>query len=321
MPYIKPLLIGHLNFSSNLIQGPLAGYSCAAYRKLFYHFQAPAYCVTEMISAPDLIKNNRIKKRFVYRDRKEKYLCYQFGGYELGCLGLSAKQAMDWGADLIDLNCGCPKPKIRKKKMGSYLLDQPDHIAKIVETVKCAVSLPVTVKIRLFHTTDHEINIRAINKIINAGADTLIVHGRHWSEDYDTPCQLAAISEIVKASKVPIIGNGDIFNYADLKKMFEVTHCAGIMISRKGTGNPWLYEKLMAEDRGEVYMNPSFEKIKNLFLEHLDGLATLENEWVALLQSRKLLKYYFPDKITENDFSRYCTFTTQKEVIQFLKEI
>lgn len=101
--------------------------------------------------------------------------------------------------------------------------------------------------------------------------------------------------------------------------MFEVTHCAGIMISRKGTGNPWLYEKLIAEDKGESYINPSLAKVKNLFLEHLDGLVTLENEGVALLQSRKLLKYYFRDKITSNDFNRYCTLTTQKEVINFLE--
>ena len=226
MAYIKPLIIGHLKFSSNLIQGPLAGYSCSAYRKLFYHFQAPAYCVSEMISAPDFIKNQRLKKRFFHRDYNEKYLCYQFSGYDPECLGLSAKKALDWGADLIDLNCGCPKPKIRKKCMGSYLLDQPDHIAKIVETVKCAVSLPVTVKIRLINTIDHEINIQLINKIINTGADAIIVHGRHWLENYDSPCRLAAIAEIVKASKVPIIGNGDIFNYLDLKKMFEVTNCA-----------------------------------------------------------------------------------------------
>ncbi len=320
LEYIKPLTIGNLKFSSNLIQGPLAGYSCAAYRKLFYRFQAPAYCVTEMISAPDLIKNKRIKKRFVYRDPQEKYLCYQFSGYELDYLALAAKQAFDWGADLIDLNCGCPKPKIRKKRMGSFLLDQPDHIAKMVETVKQAVPLPVTVKIRLINTLDHAINIQAIHKIVNAGADAIIVHGRHWSENYDKPCQLSAIAEIVKASKIPIIGNGDISSTENLKEMFAVTQCAGIMISRKGTGNPWLYEQLMMEGRGETYLPPTFEEVKNLFLEHLDGISNLEGEFLALLQSRKLLKYYFRNKISTEDFKRYCALTTKKEVIRMLTD-
>jgi len=276
---------------------------------------------SEMISAPDLIKNKRIKKRFMYRHPQERYLCYQFSGYELDYLSLAAKQALDWGADLIDLNCGCPKPKIRKKRMGSFLLDQPEHIAKMVETVKQAVPLPVTVKIRLIKTADHAVNIQAVNTIVNAGADAVIVHGRHWSEGYDTPCQLSAIAEIVKASKVPIIGNGDIATAESLKNMFDKTGCAGVMISRKGTGHPWLYAQLMAENTGDKYFPPDFPEIKNLFIEHLNGIEALDNEFPAILQSRSLLRYYFKDKISAEDFNRYCTFTTKTEVIHFLRKL
>ncbi len=318
---MKPLSIGKLTFANNLIQGPLAGYSCSAYRKLFYQFQSPAYCVTEMISAQDLIKNKHIKKRFIHRDPIEKYLCYQFGGYEPDTMLRAAKLAMDWGADLIDINCGCPKPKIRKKRMGSYLLDHPEQIAKIIETLKKTISLPITVKIRLVKSSSNQNDLDAIKKIVDAGADALIVHGRHWTEDYNVTCHLDDIAEIVKAIKIPVIGNGDIFNLSSLTKMFDIAGCAGVMISRGGTGNPWIYEQLVAEAAGKKFSLPALEKIKALFLEHLEGLLFLENETIALLQSRKLLKYYFGENLKENDFNRYCSVKNQKEAYQFLEQI
>ena len=136
MMNIQSLTIGTKHFQHNLIQGPLAGYSCAPFRKLFYRYTAPAYCVTEMISAHDLVYKRHQTIRYLWRDSVEKQLCYQLSGNCPVILREAVKIVTDAGADLIDLNCGCPKPKIRKKQCGSYLLSQPAQIARLIEAMK-----------------------------------------------------------------------------------------------------------------------------------------------------------------------------------------
>lgn len=319
---IKPLAIGHLSFTNNLIQGPLAGYSCAAFRRLFYQFQPPAYCYTEMLSAQDLIKNKNRNKRFTVRDPLEKYLCYQLGGYEIQHLRDAALCAVDLGADLIDINCGCPKPKIRKKRMGSYLLDHPDHVSKIIETVKSVISVPVTVKIRIKRSpaeADH--TWQMIKMLSEAGADAIIVHGRHWSEDYSTPCDLTAIADIVNSAKIPIIGNGDVCDWNSFIKMSALTQCAGVMISRAGTGNPWIFEQIIRRCQDQTFTLPNLSRVQSLFIEHVEHLIKIENETLAILQSRKLLKYYFGRLINSDIFAEYCALTTIKAITQFTHRV
>jgi tRNA-dihydrouridine synthase B len=320
--FIRPLVIGNLSFENNLIQGPLAGYSCAPFRRLFYRFQSPAYCCTEMISAQDLVKNKNSKKRFIFRDPAEKYLCYQLGGYDIQYLRDAAKYAVDCGADLIDINCGCPKPKIRKKRMGSYLLNYPDHIAKIIETIKEVVSVPVTVKIRVMKPGNEKNNtLQTVKMITEAGADAIIVHGRHWLEDYTVPCHLEMIAEIVNSTKIPIIGNGDVGDVASLKKMFATTQCAGVMISRAGTGKPWIYEQIMMQAKGEEFTLPALSDVKSLFLEHIEKLIEIENEMIAFLQSRNIFRYYFGKKISDENFVAYCELKNIRSIPEFLESI
>jgi tRNA-dihydrouridine synthase B len=319
---IRPLAIGNLSFENNLIQGPLAGYSCAPFRRLFYRFQPPAYCCTEMISAQDLLTNKNSKKRFTFRDPLEKYLCYQLGGYDIHHLRDAAKYAVDCGADLIDINCGCPKPKIRKKRMGSYLLDYPDHICKIIEAIKDVISVPVTAKIRIMKPdVEKENTLQTVKMITEAGADAIIVHGRNWSEDYMIPCHLEAIAEIVESTKIPIIGNGDVGDIDSLNKMFAITQCAGVMISRAGTGKPWIYEQILMQAKGEEFTLPSLSTVKSLFLEHIEKLVEIENESSAFLQSRNIFKYYFGKKVSDENFVAYCALKNIQTIPRFLELI
>ncbi len=317
--YSKSLSIGNLVFANNLIQGPLAGYSCAPFRRLFYHFQAPAYCCSEMISAQDLVQNKKSKKRFVFRDSLEKYLSYQLGGYEITYLKEAAQYLADLGADLIDINCGCPKPKIRKKRMGSYLLDHPYHVSKIIEAIKGVISVPLTVKVRLIKPEgEKNKNLEMVKMLTDAGADAIIVHGRHWSEDYNVSCHLDNIAEMTASTKIPIIGNGDINDLDSWKKMLETTQCAGVMISRAGTGKPWLYEEILTKARGDNFNAPDLARVKSLFFEHIEKLCEIENETVALLESRKFLKYYFGKNINEENFTAYCRLNSVKHLVQCL---
>lgn len=295
---IRPLTIRSLTFDHNLIQGPLAGYSCAPFRKLFYQFTAPAYCVTEMISAQDLVRNKNLNSRYLWRDPAEKYLCYQLSGNCPSTLSQAARLVADLGADLIDLNCGCPKPKIRKKQCGSYLLQHPQQIAELVAAMRSAVNIPVTVKIRIDGNSRDHFHLAVAQAVEAAGADALIVHGRHWSEDYEVACRLEQIKEIVTSVSIPVIGNGDIRDLSSLQRMLQ-TGCAGVMISRAGTGKPWIFQQLLQEISGETYPTPPLTDRVQLFQQHLSGLIALENKHKASLESRKLLTYYFRDDLLD----------------------
>ncbi|MBS0351222.1 MAG: tRNA-dihydrouridine synthase family protein [Proteobacteria bacterium] len=290
---IRDLIIGSKHFRHNLIQGPLAGYSCAPFRKLFYRYAAPAYCVTEMISAYDLVYNRHRSMRYLWRDPVEEQLCYQLSGNCPVILSEAVKIVTDAGADLIDLNCGCPKSKIRKKHCGSYLLAQPTQIARLVAAMKSSTNVPVTVKIRVDGASQERYHLAVGQLAAEAGADALIVHGRHWNENYDSPCHLDQIRELVEAVNIPVIGNGDVCDLNSLQNMLQ-TGCAGVMISRAGTGRPWLFHHLLQQMRGEQSVTPALPEVIDLFTQHLTDLIKLTNQQQAHLESRKLLQYYFP---------------------------
>lgn len=307
----SPLRIGSLNLPHRLIQGPLAGYSCAPFRVLFQHFTPPAYCVSEMCSAQDVLFKHTMNSRYLYRDPQEKILAYQLSGNDPALLAQAAIRLEHHGADLIDLNCGCPKTKIRKKGAGSALLNHPEHLARIVQAMRSVLSIPLTVKIRI---QDEKKDIELAQQIEEAGADALIVHGRTWHEDYDTPCHLQPIAEIKKAIRIPVIANGDIHHHNSLYEMIQHTQCDGYMISRAGTGRPWLFKTLLEHTQTEM---TSREKV-NLFMAHLEGLSILENEYQAILQSKSLVRYYFKNELIDNQLQEYYRLQTLNDIKLFL---
>lgn len=174
--------IGSLTLPHRLIQGPLAGYSCAPFRVLFNQFIPPAYCVSEMISARDVLHKHSSQSRYLYRDPQEKLLAYQISGTEKEILADAALILQEHGANLIDINCGCPKTKIRKKGAGSALLESPEKLITIIQHLRKTIRIPLTVKIRLL---GDERDLHLAQQIMDAGADALIVHGRRWLDDYD----------------------------------------------------------------------------------------------------------------------------------------
>lgn len=315
---IKPLTLGKLVLSNNLIQGPLAGYSCAPFRLLTYRYGQPAYCVTEMISAKDLIRQPVKPKRYLWKDPAEGLVCYQLSGNEPSELAEAAKIVTDYGADLIDLNCGCPVTKIRAKNCGSRLLAQPQKLAGLVAAIKASTPVPVSVKIRVDSASGDNNNLSVAKAIADAGADLLIVHGRHWTERYDVPCNLDQIAEIAAAVSIPVIGNGDVENAASLKQMLLYTGCAGTMIARAGVGQPWLFQQLAAELNGQILLPPSNQVVGEIFLEHIQRLADLESEYIAVLQSRKLAKYYIRQRFDSLPFQQALNTATSLYAIEQL---
>lgn len=289
-------------FKKKLIQAPLAGYSCAPFRVLAQQWGQPDYCYTEMLSANAIASGNTQQKRYRYKSPHEGLLCAQLAGDKPEILAYAAQQAVSWGANLIDLNCGCPQPKIRKKNFGSSLLSNSEHLYQLVLALKKSVSVPVLVKIRVDSDSKDNFNRDIALAIESAGADAITVHGRHWTQDYDVAVSYQDIAQIKSFVKIPVIGNGDIYDAASAKKMFDETHCDAVMIARASVGQPWIFEQIHQELKGGIFTPPTIVEIGNIFLEHVRGLMELENERTAILQSRKFVKYYFKKYIDYADF-------------------
>jgi tRNA-dihydrouridine synthase B len=328
-PLIKPLTVGNKTFPTNLIQGPLAGVSCAPFRLLTWRYGHPAFSCTEMISCKSLLHRSQIAyRRYIAKHPEEGPVCFQLFGNNPKELATATKIATDAGADLIDLNCGCPVKKVRNQGAGSGALENPVLLCKLIRAMKQNTSLPVSVKIRVaaavgttnINTPDElerkraqaeQDNLAIVHAIRDGGADFVVVHGRHWTEHYDVPCRYDAIRFFVEqlqlrqndGESIPVIGNGDVACAESLRKMLA-TGCAGAMIGRAGVGQPWLISKLTAELRGEEFIPPAPPEIAAMFIEQVCMLSELlDNEKAAILQARKLANRYARNLPQRAEFS------------------
>jgi tRNA-dihydrouridine synthase B len=280
----------------------LAGVSCAPFRLLTWRYSKPAFSCTEMISCKTLIHQPKLaQQRLIAKDPQEGPVCFQLSANNVKELAEATKIATDYGADLIDLNCGCPVKKIRSKGAGSSLLTNTTKLYQLISAMKQNTHLPVSIKIRVEGGAE-KFNNEISQVVSEAGADFLIVHGRHWTEHYETPCRYEEIQFFVEQLKIPVIGNGDIADVDSLKRMFA-TGCAGVMIARAGVGQPWLIRKLIAGMQQAEFISPSPQKIGSIFIEHAQRLAVLLNsEKFAILQARKIAKYYARSLLNRAEF-------------------
>ncbi len=287
----------------NIIQGPLAGVSCAPFRALTWQYSRPAFSYTEMISCKTLIYQPvKSYQRFIAKDPSEGPVCFQLSASDPSELAEATKRVTGYGADLIDLNCGCPVKKIRGKGAGSSLLTDPIKLYHLIKAMKHNTPIPVSIKIRVQGDSDEKFHQEIAKVVKEAGADFLVVHGRHWTEHYETPCRYDDIQFFVEELPIPVIGNGDIANSESLKRMFA-TGCAGVMVARAGVGQPWLIGQLIAEMRQQEFTLPARREIGFMFIEHIAQLAVLlNNEKFAILQGRKLAKYYARNLVNKADF-------------------
>lgn len=300
---IKSLQLGNKKFPTNIIQGPLAGISCGPFRKLIWQYSQPAFCCTEMISCKTLLHQSEYSaRRFIKKDPSEGPVCFQLSSNNPNELGEAVKRVTDFGADVIDLNCGCPVKKIRSRGAGSKLLQNLTLLSQLINAMRKNTTVPISIKIRVEGSGEEKFHQELIKVIADAGLDFIVVHGRHWTEHYETSCRHDQIQYFVDNLKIPVIGNGDIRCVESLRKMFD-TGCAGVMIGRAGVGQPWLIEKLMAEYKGDVFVEPNLADISGMFFQHVSDLADLlGNEKFALIQARKFAKYYaktIAEKINE----------------------
>ena len=239
-----------------------------------------------MISAYDVLDKHQPDGRYLYRHPDEPCLAYQLAGADPQVMAEASKKLQDLGADIIDINCGCPKQKIRKKGYGSALLEQHQLLLSIVRAMRQAISIPLTVKIRINQlSTDCDL----AKMLESEGIDALIVHGRNWQDGYDIPCNLQHIAQIKESISIPLIVNGDVCDTRSAEHALTITKADALMIGRAATGRPWLYRNLL-EQRDDI---PDMATRAALFIEHIELLAVLESPFKAVLQSRSLFRYYF----------------------------
>lgn len=236
-------------------------------------------------------------------------MCFQLSGTDPLELAEAVKRVTDAGADLIDLNCGCPVKKIRSRGAGSKLLTNPVLLGQLITAMKANTHVPVSIKIRV-EGGDEKFNQEVANVVSEAGADFLIVHGRHWTQHYETPCRHDAIAFFVDALKIPVIGNGDVADAESLQKMLA-TGCAGAMIGRAGVGQPWLIAQITAALQQQDYRLPDHAEIAAVLIEHVQRLVALVgSEKFALLQARTFAKYYarsLPERAEFHEAVNQCS--------------
>lgn len=294
------LIIGKIELKHGLFLAPLAGVSDRAFRSVCRKFGAEC-TVSEMISAKGLHYNDTKTAVLAAFSEDESPFFVQIFGSDPEIMAESAKKLATNNYKAcqntcfpsgIDINMGCPVPKIAGNGDGSALMKNPKLAGEIVKAVSGAVDIPVTVKIRSGWDDDN-INAVEVAKIVEEnGAKAICVHGRTKSQMYRDPVNIDIIKAVKEAVKIPVIANGGINTADDAKRMLEYTGCDGLMIARGAMGNPFLFEEITAHLEGRAYYPPAMEDRMSVAMEHIRLMIGYKGEYTGVMEARKHLAWY-----------------------------
>lgn len=288
------LNIGGVPLKSHAVLAPMAGVSDRAYRELCVRFGA-AYCVSEMVSSKALSFNSKKSEELMEISDLERPCGIQIFGDDPKCMADAAKHALENKPDIIDINMGCPAPKISSNGSGSALMKNPRLCGEIVKAVTAVTDIPVTVKIRK-GWDDDSVNAVEVAKICeSAGAAAITVHGRTRQQYYKPPVDYDIIRAVRESVSVPVIANGDIDSTERAKEVMDITGCDLVMIGRATLGNPWIFSQINAflENPNVKIHTPDLEERLSVMIEHISKMVEYKGEHMAMLQSRKLVVGYF----------------------------
>lgn len=288
------LNIGGVPLKSHAVLAPMAGVSDRAYRELCVRFGA-AYCVSEMVSSKALSFNSKKSEELMEISDLERPCGIQIFGDDPKCMANAAKHALENKPDIIDINMGCPAPKISSNGSGSALMKNPRLCGEIVKAVTAVTDIPVTVKIRK-GWDDDRVNAVEVAKICeSAGAAAITVHGRTRQQYYKPPVDYDIIKAVRESVSVPVIANGDIDSAERAKEVMDITGCDLVMIGRATLGNPWIFSQINAylENPNVKIHTPDLEERLGVMIEHIGKMVEYKGEHMAMLQARKLVVGYF----------------------------
>lgn len=286
------LEIGGVVLENGLVLAPMAGVTDLSYRKLCKE-QGCGLVVTEMVSAKAILYKNRNTQELLRIRDEERPAAVQLFGSDAGIMGEIAQVVSEGNCDLIDVNMGCPVPKIVNNGEGSALLKEPKKVEAILTAMVKRSKKPVTVKIRKGFN-DASVNAVEIAKIAEGcGVAAVAVHGRTREQFYSGKADWEIIRQVKEAVKIPVIGNGDVTGAKEAKVMLDLTGCDGVMIGRGAKGNPWIFSQILHYlETGEVLPGPSVLEIKEMILRHGRLLSEDKGEFTAMREMRKHMAWY-----------------------------
>lgn len=284
--------IRDIEFKDIAFLAPMAGVTDMAFRELCASFGA-AYTVTEMVSSKGLVMGDKKSAMLLTLGKNEGTAGAQIFGDDPDIMAQAAVKCLEFSPDIIDINMGCPAPKVAMNGGGASLMKDPALAGRIVKAVRQAVDIPVTAKIRK-GWDDSSINAVELAKILEAnGADAITIHGRTRQQMYSGTVDYDIIAAVKDAVSIPVIGNGDVTDIYSAEKMIANTGCDAVMIGRGAFGNPWLFRQINAYlGDGIIITPPSLEEKMTVMLKHITKMIEYKGEYTAMREARRHAAYY-----------------------------
>ena len=320
--YLKRLKIGDVELENNILLAPMAGITDLPFRKIAKK-QGVGLVYTEMVSSKAIFHNDEKTKKLLNMKDEQRPVAVQIFGSDVESMVYAAKY-VESIADIIDINMGCPAPKVVKNGDGSKLLLDLDLAEKIVKAVVDAVEKPVTVKLRKGWNNNNIVAVEAAKRFEKVGVKAITIHGRTREEYYSGVCDLDIIKDVKEAVNIPVIGNGDVKDLKSAIKMFEYTGVDGIMIGRASLGNPWIFKNIIdgLTQKGQPPLDqPTNEERLNTVLEHLELMIEEKGEYVAIREMRKHISGYTKNLPNSSRFREEMNKIEDKnELINYITE-
>lgn len=320
MKYLKKLKIGNVELENNLILAPMAGVTNRPFRTICKEIGNPGLVCTEMASSKAMFHNDQKTKRLLNTDGEKRPISYQIFGSDVETMAFSAKYVSEF-ADIIDINMGCPAPKVVKNGDGSKLLLDLDKAEEIMKAVVQNSEVPVTLKIRKGWDKENIVAVEVAKIAEKAGISAITVHGRTRSEFYTGIADLDIIKKVKENVNIPVIGNGDVIDEITAKKMFEYTGVDGIMIGRGSFGNPWIFRNIIYYlQNGEKLSEPTNQEKLEVMKKHIK-LALEEKGEIAIKELRKHIAWYTKNMKKSSEFRNSINkVETEKELLLKIEE-
>ena len=314
MSYLKKLKIGNVELENNLILAPMAGVTNRPFRMICKEYGVGMVC-TEMASARAMLHNDVKTKRLLNTDGEKRPISMQIFGSDEESMAFAAKYVSNM-ADIVDINMGCPAPKVVKNGDGSKLLLDLEKAESIIKSVVQNADVPVTLKIRKGWDKENIVAVEIAKIAEKNGIAAITVHGRTRSEFYTGKADLEIIKKVKENVKIPVIGNGDIVDGETAKRMFEYTGVDGIMIGRGSFGNPWVFREIITYlNTGEKIEQPSNEEKLEVIKKHIH-MAVEEKGEIAVKELRKHIAWYTKNLKNSSEFRASINKIETKEELE-----